>query len=94
MFDKLRQGAEAIKALNKLRHIRNELSKLRITVEENGIRVVVSGDMKIKELNTNGQSDDKIKDVLNKAFEKTQKEVAKTMQEMGGGLGGLFGGLS
>lgn len=92
VFDKLKHGAEMVKMANKLRQIQNELSKERITVEENGIRVVVSGDMKIRELEVDNEEQNKAADVINKAIKKAQEVAAKKMQEMGGGLGGLLGG--
>lgn len=92
VFDKLKHGAEMVKMANKLRQIQNELSKERITVEENGIKVVVSGDMKIRELEVDNEEQNKAADVINKAIKKAQEVAAKKMQEMGGGLGGLLGG--
>lgn len=92
VFDKLKHGAEMVKMANKLRQIQNELSKERITVEENGIKVIVSGDMKIRELEIDGEEQNKAADVINKAIKKAQEVAAKKMQEMGGGLGGLLGG--
>lgn len=91
MFDKFKQGADMIKMANRLRQIQNQLSQERILVEENGIKVVVSGDMKIRELEVDGAEQGKVVDVVNKAIKKAQEVGAKKMQEMGGGLGGLFG---
>ncbi|MEK7521607.1 MAG: YbaB/EbfC family nucleoid-associated protein [Patescibacteria group bacterium] len=93
MFDKFKQGADTLKALNKLRQIQNQLSRERVTVEENGVKVTLSGDLKVKELTIDGQEQKSASEVLNKAYEKTQKMVAQKMQEMGGGLQGLLGGL-
>ena len=93
MFDKFKQGAGTIKTLNKLRQIQNQLSKERVTIEENGVRVTLSGDLKVKELIIDGQEQKEASEVLNKAYEKTQKVVAQKMQEMGGGLQGLLGNL-
>lgn len=93
MFDKVRQGADTLKAINRLRQIQNQLSKERIVLEENAVRVTLSGDLKIKELATGGQDDKIIAEVINKAYEKAQKVAASKMQEMGGGLQGLLGGL-
>lgn len=92
MFDKFRQGAEMIKAAQKMRQVQNELGKQRISYEEDGIRVVVSGDLKIKELSVDGSEQNKVAGVINKAFGKAQKEVAKKMQEMGG-IGSILSGL-
>ncbi|OGY09599.1 MAG: hypothetical protein A2700_01090 [Candidatus Blackburnbacteria bacterium RIFCSPHIGHO2_01_FULL_44_64] len=93
MFDKFKQGADTLKAINKLRQIQNQLSKERVTFEENGVKVVLSGDLKIKTLEVDGEEQERVSAVLNKAYEKTQKVVAQKMQEMGGGLQGLLGNL-
>lgn len=93
MFDKLKQGADTVKTLNKLRQIQNQLSKERIVWEENNVKVILSGDLKIKTLESNGQGDDRVAETINKAYEKAQKVVAQKMQEMGGGLQGLLGNL-
>ncbi len=93
MFDKFKQGADTLKALNKLRQIQNQLSKERVTVEENGVKITLSGDLKVKELTIDGQEQKEASEVINKAYEKTQKAVAQKMQEMGGGLQGLLGNL-
>ena len=74
MFDKFKQGAGTIKTLNKLRQIQNQLSKERVTIEENGVRVILSGDLKVKELIIDGQEQKEASEVLNKAYEKTQKK--------------------
>ncbi|MBI3290588.1 YbaB/EbfC family nucleoid-associated protein [Candidatus Microgenomates bacterium] len=78
-------------ALIKLKQMQNQLAKERVEVDENGVKVVVSGEMKIKELQTNGQPDDKVADVINKAMEKAQKMSAGKMQEMGPLLSEMFG---
>lgn len=77
--------------LIKLKQMQNQLAKERVEVEEDGVKVVMSGEMKIKELKSNGQSDDKIADAINKAMEKAQKISAEKMQEMGPLLSEMFG---
>ena len=49
-------------------------------------------DQKIKELSSNGQSDNDIKEAVNEAIKKSQEVAAKKLQQMGGGLSGLLGG--
>ena len=77
--------------LIKLKQMQNQLAKERVEIEENGVKVVVSGEMKIKELRTNDQSDDKVVETINKAMEKAQKMSAEKMQEMGPLLSEMFG---
>ncbi|HRN96139.1 MAG TPA: YbaB/EbfC family nucleoid-associated protein [Candidatus Levybacteria bacterium] len=82
--------------LNKLRQeaqkLQNELKKLEVTEERGRAYVVMTGDMKIKELKINGEEMNDVKEALNEALNKVQKKAAAKMQEMGGGLGGLLGG--
>ncbi len=92
MFDKVKQ-------LGKLKQLRDQAVKLQkalaqeeIDYEDKGVKVVITGDQNIKSLEIDGEQNQKIVDVLNKALKKSQKVAAKKMQEMGGGLTGLLGG--
>lgn len=82
-----------VKAANKLRQLQNDIAKQRFTVEENGVKVVVSGDMKVKELEIDTDNMDRVVDVINKAMKEAQETVGKRMQEEMGGLQNLLGGL-
>lgn len=92
MFDKLQQ----LKKLKQLRDQAMEMQKVlraeTIVVEENGVRVVMTGDQQLQELSVNGEDQHKVAEVLNKALKESQKVAAKKLQEMGGGLTGLLGG--
>ena len=93
MFDKFRKLGE----LNKMRaqavKIQKELKKEEIEVMENGVKVVVTGDQKIKILEIDGMADNRVPDVVNKAIKKSQKVAAKKLQEMSGGLTGMMKGM-
>lgn len=82
--------------LNKLRQqamaMQKALSAEEVVVERDGVRVVMSGDQKIRDLSIQGISNDILNDVLNEAIKKSQELAAKKLQEMSGGLGGLLGG--
>lgn len=93
MFDKLKQGAGMIKAANKLRQLQNEISKQRFTASENGVKVVVAGDLKVKELEIDTDNMDRVVDTINKALKEAQETVGKKMQEEMGGLQNLLGNL-
>ncbi|NMB57253.1 YbaB/EbfC family nucleoid-associated protein [Candidatus Beckwithbacteria bacterium] len=90
IFDKVKQAGEMGKMIQQAKAMQKALAAEKIEVEENGIKVVISGDMKIKELFINGEFNNKLTEVLNKALKKTQEVSAKKMQEMSGGLGGLM----
>lgn len=92
MWDKLQQ----LKKLKQLRDQAMEMQKVlqreSITVEENGVKVVMRGDQQIQELIIEGEDRKKVVEAVNKALKESQKIAAKKLQEMGGGLSGLLGG--
>lgn len=93
MFDKVKQ----LKELNKMRQqaqvMQKELEKIIQTMEKNGWTVSVTGDQKIRYIKKGGEDLKELADLINDAMKKVQKDAAKKMMEMGGGLGGLLGGL-
>ena len=72
--------------------IQRELQGEEVNISKNGVDIVITGDQKIKELNTNDKSDNDIKDAVNEAIKKSQEVAAKKLSQMGGGLQGLLGG--
>lgn len=82
MFDK---GKMMIQALKLKKAVESEV----IEVEENGIKVLVSGDQKVKFLSINGMENKVLVEAINRAMKKSQEAAAKKMKEMGG-LDGLF----
>jgi hypothetical protein len=82
MFDKAKMLSKALKI--------KKVIEAEVSVEEReGIRVEIRGDQKIKSVKVDGVEQKKLVDVMNRAMKKSQKLVAKKMQEMGG-LGDLF----
>lgn len=87
------------KSLGDLKTMREQALKMQqalsveeVVVEKNGVRVVMSGDQKIKQLTIDGQEDWRIKEVIGEAIRKSQEIAAKKLTEMSGGLQGLLGG--
>jgi hypothetical protein len=74
--------------------IQRQLQQEEVIVDKHGVHVVITGDQKIKELQSNGKSDNDIRDAVNEAVKKSQEVAAKKLQSMGGlgSLGGLLGG--
>lgn len=77
--------------LKKLRdqavQIQQQLAQEEIVVEEGDIRVVISGDQKIKEFSVQGVTSDQAISVLNQAIKKSQELAAKKLQQMSAGMG-------
>jgi nucleoid-associated protein EbfC len=88
------QLGELKKMRDQAMRIQKELQAESVTIEKNGVKVVISGDQKIKSIETNNRSDNDIKDAINEAIKKSQEAAAKKLQQMGGlgGLGGMLGG--
>lgn len=91
MFDKLKQLGDVAKLRSQAMAMKKKLEAQEIEVEDNGIKVVVSGDQKIKKVEIDGQDRRDIADVMNKAIRESQEMAAKELQQMTGGLGGLLG---
>lgn len=86
MFNKLKQFKDL---RNQAKTIQNALSGENITVEKNGIKVVINGNMEITQINIEKELDKKnlektLIDCVNEAIKKTQRLMAKKIQEMGG----------
>ncbi|MDO8583385.1 MAG: YbaB/EbfC family nucleoid-associated protein [bacterium] len=92
MINPFKQIGDINKMRNQAMQIQRELQAEEVVVDKNGVHIVISGDQKIKELSSNGQSDNDVKDAVNEAIKKSQEVAARKLQQMGGGLGGLLGG--
>jgi len=91
VFDKFQQLRELKKMRDEAMRIQKALAQEEVVVEESGIKVVMSGDQKVKEIKIDGEENPELIDVLNKAIKRSQEVAAKKLQEMGGGLTGLLG---
>jgi len=86
---------KALGDLNSLRQqakqMQTELANEEIVIEKGDIRVVISGDQKIKQFSVQGITSEDAIAVLNEAIKKSQELAAKKLQSMTGGLGGMLG---
>lgn len=86
------------KAIGDIKQMRDQAMKMQsalsqeeVVVEKNGIRVVMTGDQKIKELSIDGNEHWRAKEAIAEAIKKSQEIAAKKLTEMSGGLQGLLG---
>jgi len=93
MFDKFNQLKDLAKMRQKAVELQKELEKIIKTNEKNGWQVSVTGDQKIRYIKKDGEDMKELTDLINNLMKDIQKESAKKMMEMGGGLGGLLGGM-
>jgi DNA-binding protein YbaB len=78
---------------NKAMAMQKALAQEFVTVEKNGVKVVMSGDQKVQKIEIEGEENRDVAEAINEAIKESQKVAAKKIQEMGGGLQGLLGGL-
>lgn len=93
MFDKFKQLGQLNKMRQQAMKLQKELELIKETVEKGGMKVVVKGDQTIDYILMDGQERRDLVELINEALKKVQKESAKKMLEMGGGLSGLLGGM-
>lgn len=91
MFNPFQGLGDLKKMRDQAMAIQRELQVEEINISKNGVNIVITGDQKIKSIQTNGKSDNDIKEAVNEAVKKSQEVAAKKLQQMGGGLGGLLG---
>lgn len=91
MFNPLKQIGDLKKMRDQAMEIQRQLSQELIEVENHGVNITISGDQKIQKLESNGRSDEDVKDAINEAIKKSQEVAARKLSQMSGGLGGLLG---
>lgn len=89
--DKVQQLRDLKKMRDQAMAIQRELAAEEVVVEEQGIKIVMTGDQKVKSLAVDGEEQHRLIDILNKAIKKSQEIAAKKLQEMSGGLSGFLG---
>lgn len=93
MFDKFKQLGELNKMRQQANALQKELEKIIQTLEKRGWTVSVTGDQKVRYIKRGEEDFQELVDLINEAMKSVQKEAAKKMMEMGGGLSGLLGNL-
>jgi len=91
MQNPLKQLGDLKKMRDSAMQMQRELAQEKIEINENGIRLVISGDQKILEFEIQGISNEVVKNTLNKAIKQSQETAAKKLASMSGGLTGLSG---
>jgi DNA-binding protein YbaB len=92
MFDKIQQGKELLKMRQQAKKMQEELEQIKHSEEEGGMKVTVNGTQNVVYVEVDGEEQEELTKLINKAMKGVQKKSAKKMMEMGGGLSGLLGG--
>jgi DNA-binding protein YbaB len=85
------QIGELKKMRDQAMQIQRLLDAEEVNVEKNGVEILITGSQKIKDIKTNGRSDNDVKEAINEAIKKSQEMAAKKLAAQQGGLGGLLG---
>jgi len=86
MFSKLKQFKDL---RSQAKTMQNALAQETITEERNGVKVVLNGNMEVMTLTINenlskNAQEEALKHCFNDALKRTQRIMAKKMQDMGG----------
>src|SRR3989338_8682377 len=92
MFDKIKQLAQLKKMRDQSMAIQKQLAAEEIEINEDNIRIVITGDQKLKLLEIDGLTNERVVEMINKAIKKSQEVAAKKLAEMSGGLSGILKG--
>ena len=87
---------KSIGDLNQMRKQAMEMQKVlaaeRITLDKDGVHIMITGDQKILEFTIDGhEPEDRVKNALQEAIKKAQEVAAKKLTQISGGLQGLLG---
>lgn len=93
MINPFKQAGELKKLRDQANAIQKELEQIEVESEKGRVKIVMSGNMKVKSVEINGEEMKDARDALNEAVDKAQKKSAAKMQQMGGGLQELLSGL-
>lgn len=75
MMDKVKMMADAYR-------LRKAIEAEVIEIEENGIKITIGGDLKIKKISVNNSEDSVLRDAINNAIRKAQELQVLKMKEM------------
>ncbi|MEN9327393.1 MAG: hypothetical protein RI947_201 [Candidatus Parcubacteria bacterium] len=82
MFNPLGAGGDAMKLMKQAQDLQKALQQEEITVEKNGVTVIVRGDQQILEVTVDGVIENRIADAINAAIKKTQEVAAGKLKDI------------
>ena len=93
MFNGIKQFGSQGAALAKLAILQKKIQGNKTVVEENGVKAVITGDGKLKELHIDDANMNDAVKVINEAITKAQKYAAEEMKDSMGDLSKVLGNL-
>lgn len=82
--------ADLAKMKGQISQLQQQLAQEEVVVEEQGVKVVVSGTQEIKKLEVQGISNSIVIDVINKAIKQSQEMAAKKLYSLSGNIPDLL----
>lgn len=68
--------------LTKLQKVQKALQNEEMTIEKDGVKVIMRGDQRIIDVEIDGVSENRITEAINEAVKQTQEHAAKKLLEM------------
>lgn len=87
MFEQFGKAKELFKLKKQADVMKKQMEQITVEVEERGVKIVMQGDQKIREIWVDGADEPRLREAFNKAVKESQKKVAKKMQGQLGDLG-------
>ncbi len=82
MFNNLMGGLKDLGNVTKLKAMYDELKKIEVTHEQNGVLVTMRGDLQMKNLVVDGVVEGRIMAAINEAIKKIQMQAAQKQMQM------------
>ncbi|HEX9008174.1 MAG TPA: YbaB/EbfC family nucleoid-associated protein [Patescibacteria group bacterium] len=93
MFNGIKQFGSQGAAVAKLAMLQRKIMAHKMEVEEDGVKAVVTGEGKLKELMIDGENYNKAVKVINEAITRAQKYAAEEMKGSMGELSKVLGNM-
>lgn len=68
--------------LAKLQKVQKALQAEELTIEKNGVKIIMRGDQRIVEVEIDGVAENRITEAINEAVKQTQEHAARKLLEM------------
>ncbi|MCR4326777.1 MAG: YbaB/EbfC family nucleoid-associated protein [Candidatus Roizmanbacteria bacterium] len=82
MFNPFKAIGDMQQFQQKAQAMQKALAAEEVVVERNGVRIVMSGDQKVKEIEVDGVMENRIAEAFAEAIKKTQEIAARKLMEM------------
>lgn len=82
MFNPLKTFGDLRTMQQQAQKMQNLLQQEEVIVEKNGVKVILRGDQRVKEVVVDGVLENRITDALNEAVKKTQELAAQKLMQI------------